>query len=380
MRRELGSVVEPAARLARSTLGEEARVTDPVLLKAGPRARVVRLRVETRGGDVTSLIAKHVLGDEARGFSDWASLEFLTGIEAASGLAPRFVAGDRHERLLLMQDLGPGRTLADVLEAGDPTEIVAILRRLGTRMARLVLASRGREADYLALRRALPAAEETGRLVEARRWRRGLGHVSRWLDVLELRPPAGFTDSAERVAAGFAEPRDRLAFSHGDPAPTNNHVSGEGVCLVDFEYGAYRHALYDLSGWYVLCPLPAGWASELSAAFRRRLGRDAGVLSDEVGFREAWAAMCAYRALAMIGWFPLRLVRENLPWVEDWSMREAMLSAAHRLHAATLDVPSLAPLAELSERLCVRLRSRWPEHGDGRIHWRGAPIQPARSP
>ena len=47
----------------------------------------------------------------------------------------------------------------------------------------------------------------------------------------------------------FGEPGPFLAFTHGDPAPTNNHVAGDEVRLLDFEYGGFRHALYDITAW-----------------------------------------------------------------------------------------------------------------------------------
>src|SRR5581483_11634345 len=107
-----------------------------------------------------------------------------------------------------------------------------------------------------------------------------------------------------------------LAFSHGDPAPSNNHIASSGVRLADFEYAGYRHALYDITAWAILCPLPWAWVNTMEQVFRRILGASPvwGTLVDGERYREAWAAMCAYRALAMVTWFSPDLLAQDAPW------------------------------------------------------------------
>ena len=110
-------------------------------------------------------------------------------------------------------------------------------------------------------------------------------------------------------------------FTHGDPAPTNNHVVGGRVTLLDFEYGGFRHALYDMTGWDTLCPLPGPVVRSMRSAYRAAMAREgsatdlAGVAADDGAFDDAWATMSAYRAVAILGWLGPGVLRENRPWV-----------------------------------------------------------------
>jgi hypothetical protein len=367
---ELERVRAGAERLARARIVPELRLGTPRVLKHGPRSLVLRCDVAPAGAAPPSLVVKHIGEEPARGYSDWASLAFLT--RTGRGVAPAFLAGDAGTGTYLIEDLGPGRSLAELLDARDAPAVLRALCALGDTMGRLVAATYESEVPYRELRETLPAARDTGRAEELARWRAALSRVEGWREAAGVGRPPGLDAGLEAVARAFAEPGPWLAFSHGDPAPSNNHVSPEGVRLLDFEYGDSRHALYDLSGWYVLCPLPSGWVAELAAGFRRALEPIGGVFGDEPAWREAWGAICAYRALAMLGWFPRRALHEDRPWVERWSVREAVLSTAHRLHAACADVPRLTALARLGEELARRLGRRWPELGDGRVRWAAA--------
>lgn len=171
------------------------------------------------------------------------------------------------------------------------------------------------------------------------------------------------------LAQMYAEPGPFLALSHGDPAPTNNHVGPSSTRLLDFEYGAYRHALYDVTGWYVLCPLPETWLAALHGTFREHLARDGALSVDEEGYGAAWAAMSAYRALAILGWLPLDIVDEDRPWAEEWTMRGALLTAATRLGRATAGPGGLSALSEAGSQLARAARRRWPELGSGLPWW-----------
>jgi thiamine kinase-like enzyme len=171
----------------------------------------------------------------------------------------------------------------------------------------------------------------------------------------------------------YADPGPYLAFSHGDPAPSNNHLSHDRARLVDFEYAGYRHALYDLTAWYVLCPLPDAWTAAMELVFRQSAGSDlpAAALSDDRQFRVAKATMCAYRALAMLTWFPTDLLIDDRAWTPGWSQREALLSTTLRLQRLCAGISALEPLADLGGAMAEKLGARWPELGAGELHWPG---------
>ncbi|MFZ8477448.1 hypothetical protein ACO1MN_14410, partial [Staphylococcus aureus] len=85
--------------------------------------------------------------------------------------------------------------------------------------------------------------------------------------------------------------------THGDPAPTNNLLRGNTVYLLDFEYAGYRHALYDLSGWNILCPLPKICVDLMSHQLRTVLASTCPEVEDDERYNAAWAEICTYRAM-----------------------------------------------------------------------------------
>jgi hypothetical protein len=249
--------------------------------------------------------------------------------------------------------------------------IRAALRSLAESMARLVTTTARADlgARYERWRAELPGARELGRQAEVARWVASWPKVAAWFSALEC--PIGEECAADvaRVARAYAEPGLFLAFSHGDPAPSNNHIGPSSVRLLDFEYGGYRHALYDVTGWYVLCPLPETWIADLHGTFRNYLVKEGAIAVDETGYREAWAAMCAYRALAILSWLPLEIVQEDRPWAEEWTMRGALLTSATRLGRATAGISGLEVLSEAGDQLARAARRRWPELGTGLPSW-----------
>ena len=84
---------------------------------------------------------------------------------------------------------------------------------------------------------------------------------------------------------------------------------------------------------------------------------------------QAKAIMCAYRALAMIGWFSPDILADNRDWAPGWSQREALISTTLRLHEKCAEFPVLEPVATLGGALAETLQTRWPELGDGSLKW-----------
>jgi Phosphotransferase enzyme family len=224
----------------------------------------------------------------------------------------------------------------------------------------------------------LPGEAGLGRQQEATRWLEARNRIAGWADALAIPLPRDFDVACAHIAAIYADPGPYLAFSHGDPAPTNNHIGPARVRLVDFEYAGYRHALYDLTGWAILCPLPWAWVAAMEREFRRVLGAGAwgGTLTDEGRYQEAWATMCAYRALALITWLSPDLLAEDGAWAPGWTRRAALISTTLRLHQASTRVAALAPLSELGGRMSEELRARWPALGDGAPRWPAAVTKP----
>jgi hypothetical protein len=361
---QLDDLLTQAQPIVRARLGQELTLGEPQLLKDATRMVVVRahVRASHHAPDTPrSVIIKAIRDDPATGFSEWASLAFMDELPQAHTIAPRFLGGSVAQRLFAISDLGPGCTLHDTLCEATPAEVDMTLTRLGRQMARLHAITAGRERDFERIRHALPAAEQTGRRREAERWLGARGRLAAWFAAAGCDLPAGFDAALEQIAAAYAEPGAWLTFSHGDPAPSNSHIAGDNVWLLDFEYGAFRHALYDISAWNVLCPLPQCQVQLLVQAFQEALAAHMPAVADRAAFEGAWGLLCVYRALAILSWVEPAVLSADRPMVGDWSAREAVLAALTRSLAADRLVAALAPVAIAAERLCAALRARWPE-------------------
>lgn len=198
--------------MLRDQTGQEVSLGTPVLIDKRDRSLVVRCAVSGLDG-TRSVVIKRNEGDDARGFTDWASLVFLTGVESAVGVAPRFHAGDLAQRILVMEDLGGSHSLEDLLENGNVASVRRALKAMAIPMARLVAATLDREGEFEGIRNALPGAEALGRWREAERWIAGFEQIQRWSQALDVRLPSGFRAAFECVAEVYAQP-DRTSPSH----------------------------------------------------------------------------------------------------------------------------------------------------------------------
>ena len=157
-----------------------------------------------------------------------------------------------------------------------------------------------------------------------------------------------------------------IALTQGDPAPSNVLFEPGRAWLVDFEYGAPRHALFDLAQWFIRCPLPPACFAVLRERIRMRLV-GAGVFASTREFDGALARSCTHAALYMTSWLPIDAAFDcDRPWGGgDWTVRAALTCTAHRMADATAS----GPLVDVFERLRVSLVERWPEAGTGEIDW-----------
>jgi hypothetical protein len=252
---------------------------------------------------------------------------------------------------------------------------------MGAGYARLHTATYGRAETFAAAVRDLVELEaECGVQIEARRLLDARERVAAWWNAAGCPSPAGFDVCVKRVAAGHAEPGPLVAFTHGDPAPTNALFTGDGsLRLVDFEYGAYRHGLYDLTAWVMLCPLPRELVATLRRSYLRNLTRAVPATRDDEYVARAWADVCAFRALSILTWIPPTVLGANRPWADGWTAREAVLTTARRLAGVTAGFEDLAPLCRAAASLHAALAARWPEHAGALPRWPALSREPAHA-
>src|SRR5262245_14270761 len=141
--------------------GVSCAITDTFRDKG--RSRVYRLAVA--GGPVTSVIVKasvgdeqnpYVVGDDVRGRAFWRFCNEWAGCAMLGplGLGPTAYAADAERGVLLMEDLGQGQTLAEMLTGEDPEAATAALLAYARTLGELHARTLGAEAAWRDLRRA----------------------------------------------------------------------------------------------------------------------------------------------------------------------------------------------------------------------------------
>jgi hypothetical protein len=92
---------------------------EPRVLKSWNRNVVARCAVRPARLGVASVVVKQITSQPARGYTDWASLSFLTALNLEH-VAPRFYGGDSAGGLFVMEDLGGSGSVEDAMLGQPP--------------------------------------------------------------------------------------------------------------------------------------------------------------------------------------------------------------------------------------------------------------------
>ena len=324
-----------AALVARRWPG--ARLGNGTLLKDENRNRVTRWPLN--GAPLPSVVAKRILRDPAQGYNDWAALAYL-GDGRIPTLAPAFIDGDVAAGLWVMGDLGHAEAIGHLHAA---------------------TASHG--AAFAAFRERLPAAEGVDRLSENQRYHARVAGLHEWLEELDIEPVEGWLRGVARGAAMAVLAEPLCCLTRGDWAPSNLIMTVDGARLIDFEYAAYRHPFHDRASWHLVCPLPADLVLRCDAAYLTALAAGMPRSADPALAGEHWALIGTARGLDVLSWLPLAALERDQPWVEAWSVREAMLEVAKRTAAIAAGSPATVPVAETLDAMRAELAIRWGMRG-----------------
>jgi Ser/Thr protein kinase RdoA (MazF antagonist) len=347
----------------------ETRVVSALLARAwGPGAEIRGvapiwdrshvLRVQA-GPDRSVVMKRRDPGAPPQGLGvELAALEYLNGMPVP--VAPRLVAADAEAGILLMEDLGPGPSLADALLGGDreraQTDLVAYAEALGSMHAWSV----GRPAGLASLRtRYAPEAPPGPAWLEA--LARGRAAFTGAMGSLGLAADGAGAEIDELPnlvnGAGY------LGLVHGDACPDNVRFLGDRARIFDFETSGWGPIALDAA--YLLAPFPSCWCfarlpAEVAApglvAYRVRL-RAAGI---ELG--SEWdAALAAAVATWIVARGPMisRVLERDREWGTT-TMRPRLLTWLDSFIEASGRAGVLPLLRALAEALRAELGRRWP--------------------
>jgi Ser/Thr protein kinase RdoA (MazF antagonist) len=320
--------------------GTSVRAAEPIW----DRSHVVRLHLATD----RSVVMKKRAGNDAFG-AELAALELLN--EMPEPVVPRLLGADAEAGILLMEDLGPGPSLADSLLTGDRSRVEADLVCYAEALGSMHAWSMGRPGDP------------------------GLG-APPWPDAV-ARGKDAFLGAAvslglAAVAAGTEIDQLPLLLNetgyhglvHGDPCPDNVRFLDGRCRIFDFEHSGWGAVVLDAS--FLLAPFPSCWcfgrlpasvAAPAMSAYRGRL-QAAGI---DLG--SSWdVAMTAALGAWIVAWGDAiaKVLDEDDQWGTT-TMRPRLLTWLNSFTSAAGRSGVLPGLRVLASELHERLSARWPQ-------------------
>ncbi|MES2465168.1 MAG: hypothetical protein V4671_31765 [Armatimonadota bacterium] len=246
-------------------------------------------------------------------YSEWAGAQFLQGFDAMPSLGPRCFGGDADIGIVVVEDLGNGNSLADVLQGTDRQRLEEGLLQYCASLGRLHAATVGRatelEAIWSSMGKEWQANETPYR--QAENWtRENLLPFQEHCSALGVPIASGFEAEAERVWHAMAEPGNFLAFTPGDTCPDNHRLTAEGyVRFFDFEACGFRHALLDFAYCYVPFPtcwcvlrLPKHLSPLMKNAYQQELMKGCPDACDDETFSTLLAYACTSWMISAVSW------------------------------------------------------------------------------
>ncbi|PKW19111.1 phosphotransferase family protein [Saccharopolyspora spinosa] len=261
---EATDTVGTAEAVLSKRTGAPVRLADAEDLGGSDRSVVMRVRIAASPFELPRTVVVKHYGEcpvEARSdpfAHEAASCQLTTALPPEARVGPELIAHDAAERLLVLEDLGRGSTLADVLFADDPRVAERALLAWARALGRLHCTTAGCEADFDALMRRLGAKSWTDPVADD--IVRSVGELPELLSqTLGVDTPPLMVERLTAAAELLESSRYR-AFSPSDICPDNSLVTGSsGVRFLDFEWGCVRDVAMDAA--YLQYPFPSSWCS-----------------------------------------------------------------------------------------------------------------------
>jgi hypothetical protein len=329
------------------------RLSDAEILKENFRADVVRFATE----DGTNLIGKKFKAADERYFAERIALEFLNDFNNSA--YPRYLGSDDGASVLVMSDLGKGSTLETLLSAADSTAATDALLKQAQLVARLHIESLGQKERYQAFFAGLNKTAPDLPFAQSQEFRGWLSGIEKTLAALNLPLPENVRSELDDITNIIARPGDFETFTHGDIAPSQTLYTLHGAHLLDFEYSGYRHALYDVLGWQIVCPYPPDVIKGLNETYRRELAQAVKAAADDNRFYRDLAALCLFDLARYLHFLLPAILTEDKPWAAGVSARRGITYKLVTFADCTQDWQVFPALQQFAADLRQTLLEDW---------------------
>jgi len=348
-------IIRAAADILTKRYGGEQQLVDVERLNGSGLADVFRARVVNNPFfQHRSVVVKHspATGDEladAAFLRETVAYQFATSLSEDARPGPVLLGYDTAQRILIISDLGDGRTLADLLQDVDADTHVDLLRRLGRALGKMHAGTADDEDAFNVLFQRMTRSRKNAANLQLLRDRLLSHRIRIGVEFLER---AGI-DIPGEVRFAATNVRTRLlrggmrAFTPFDLTPDNIIQTGNSFHFLDYEWAGYRDVTFDVA--FVVARFPVFLAAQPFNAAATEAFIDAWV--SEV--RGIWPSvehpdtLQARITAGLIGWAmssvamldplsPAELVEHDAKLKEDFE-------------AAGLDVSDLGPLEASAE-------------------------------
>lgn len=296
-----------------------------------------------------------------------AALEFLTVIGSAAG--PRLLAADNEAGILVMEDLGTGPALEDLLVGSNASAASHGLVAFATALGQMHATTAGRAEEYSQLRSRHepidPAFDRISILGN------DIGHSWRQLQEITTShpyfpPPNDVGSDVDELLRILSEPGPYLALSNGDTSPANCRISDDRLRFLDFEHAAFRHALLDVAALrfpFPACPcwshLPEDVGQRAEDAYRKQMAHSCPDVLDPTKYAQGLTAACAAWTIVRMVRLP-KLEKIDEPQPMGFSRRGQLLDTITTTVSCSQQSRSLPTLASWLASVSDVLRVRWP--------------------
>lgn len=343
-------IIRAAADILTKRYGGEQQLVDVERLDGSGLADVFRARVVNNPFfQHRSVVVKHspATGDEladAAFLRETVAYQFATSLSEEVRPGPVLLGYDTAQRILIISDLGDGRTLADLLQDADPETHVDLLRRLGRALGKMHAGTADDEDAFNVLFQRMTRSRKNSANLQLLRDRLLSHRIRIGVDFLEN---AGI-DIPGEVRFAATNVRTRLlrggmrAFTPFDLTPDNIIQTGSSFHFLDYEWAGFRDVTFDVA--FVVARFPVFLAAQPFNAAATEAFVDAWV--SEV--RGIWPSvehpdtLQARITAGLIGWAMSSVAM--LDPVSPAELLEHDVKLKEDFEAAGLDVSDLGPL------------------------------------
>lgn len=243
--------VDVAQRLLRARAGDVSLGDEVEILATHGQPTVFRARADGPVPYRSVIVKTHrhwapynpsnLAGPASGLFAEWAGLRFADEIWPANGVIPKLLAADRRHGVLVIEDLGRGPDLDDVLQGTDRDTATAALGQLAVALARLHGRSHPEHARYREISESLTSAPSNHQSWIDHHWAEAFAVLAE----LRVTPKGEVAAQLEQVRTAVAHPGLAGALCQAEPGDGNVLYIDRRVRLIDFEGSYWGHPATD---------------------------------------------------------------------------------------------------------------------------------------